>query len=45
MLYDYISELHEIDENVKLRTRSELIQEYFYSADTDYYLFSADNNI
>lgn len=44
MLYEYISELHSIDENVELRNKQQLMREYLYSdAATELYLFKKDN--
>lgn len=38
MLYEYICELHYIDECVEIRTKDELKREYFYGTNTLFYL-------
>ena len=42
MLWDYIKELHKINEKVPLRTLEELKAEYCYTQYTKYYLFYAE---
>ena len=38
LLFCYINELHSIDNTVVLRTKGQLAREYFYTADTSFFL-------
>lgn len=46
LLTEYIKELHQLESNVELRDKEQLIEEYFYMPDTDLYLLlSSDNSV
>ena len=42
MLYEYIIELHDIDDSVEIRTKDELKREYFYGVETLFYIERVD---